>query len=394
MEALDPYLRHLKRELTIVILDPRLSNSTRGDGDATIQANGNVMEVSNNGGGSGPAAALADVSTFLEFLAANLPTSICLPLSALLMPDITSRLVEDWLDPCVPTNIDEMPFFQQNLDYVSKLASQIDALQWTGSSALREWVQSAPRTWLNKRRETALGAVRSLLFTGLRERNTVERVETQTVSKGDVMMGGSQDDDAWDEAWEEEEAQKSPVETKTLAPTTNHDDEDASAWGMEEDEPEETAAPTAEPGKAADEDDGTEAWGWEDEEPSTPSESRPPPREETRQTLPVNDSAKAVDEREVTLRETYTVTAVPDGILEIIVKVVLDAESLTSPRYDWTIIFYRLYQILTVLQLRPYTDWPCRFGSLHIANIRTCHVPCRGIHSVRETGRGQHVDLQ
>lgn len=292
-----------------------------------------MIQLSHSGGTSDAAAALGDISTFLDFFATNLPTTICNPLSGLLMSDISWRLVEDWLDPCVPTNIDEMPFFQQTLDHVSELANQIDAMGLTGSSALHEWVQSAPRTWLNKRRETALGAVRSLLFTGLRERKTVERVETQTISKGDVIMGGTQDDDAWDEAWEEEEP-KSPVQSKAPAPALNNDDDDeeASAWGMEEDEPEESLAKAAGPGISANDDEDTEAWGWEEEEPSATSESKTTPKKETRQTLTGNDPTKGVADREITLRETYTVTAVPDGILDIIIKVVLDAESLTSPK--------------------------------------------------------------
>ncbi|GAB7357781.1 hypothetical protein MBLNU459_g0429t1 [Dothideomycetes sp. NU459] len=332
LDALAPYLKHLKRELGVAILDTRLSAR---DQNATIVVNDNVVSASKSGGASGVTAALDDVLKFVSYLTTHLPSSIYQPLSGIMMPDLTTRLVEEWLDPCVPTDIDEMPYFQQILDQVSKLADKIDGFEWSGSAPLREWVQSAPRTWLNKRREIALGAVRSLLFTGLRDRKTVERVETQMVSKGDVIMSGTQDDDAWDEAWEEEEEQKLPAASKPQASSGDNDDDDASAWGLEEEEAEAPSVQAADPGTEAD-DDGTEAWGWDDEESGGAPESRQAPKEQTRQRTNGASSADQATEREITLKETYTVTAVPDGILEIIVKVVSDAESLTKPSYAQT----------------------------------------------------------
>lgn len=335
----ESYIRRLKRDLEASLFQPRLSNKTGGP--TTILVHDDSIRTSKGHSKPDTIATLDEIWTVLEFLSTRLPRSICEPLSEKLLPSLFDTLTDTWLDATVPVQIDQMPVFQRILDRVSKLAEQIDGLRWSSTGPLKDWIQNAPRTWLSKRRETALGAARSLLFSGLRERRTVERVETQTVSKGDAIMGNENADDAddaWDADWEEEDTSttkttgtEASADAKKAAPANDDDDDDASAWDMDDDNDQDETSAT---GANGEDDDGADAWGWGEEEAAAeeaPKPVSPKKQATTKGSIPAEQPVSS-GERELTLRETYTVTAVPDGILDIVMQVVSDAETLTDPR--------------------------------------------------------------
>lgn len=331
--GLDVYIRRLKRDIEFALINPRLS--TKPGQYTNLEVGDGRISVSKAASKPDTIATLDDIWTALDFLSTNLPKSVCEPLSQKLLPSLFETLTYTWLDQTVPVQIEQMPVFQQILDRVTRLAEQIDALNWSSTALLKDWVQNAPRTWLSKRRETALGAARSLLFSGLRDRKTVERVETQTVSKGDAIMGGTDvddADDAWAADWDEDTAETKEVDTKKPEPLTNDDDDDASAWDMDDDAdvPAESIA-TKDSGENMEEDDAADAWGWGDDEQATEETWKPDSPKKTTNVAPKEQPTQSGD-RELTLRETYTVTAVPDGMLEIVMQVVSDAETLTDPR--------------------------------------------------------------
>ncbi|KAG9566702.1 hypothetical protein KCU77_g16722, partial [Aureobasidium melanogenum] len=334
--GLDIYIRRLKRDIEFALFNPRLS--TKPGQHTVFEVGDGRIGVSKAISKPDTIATLDDIWTALDFLFTNLPKSVCEPLSQKLLPSLFETLTYTWLDQTVPVQIEQMPVFQQILDRVSRLAEQVDALNWSSTALLKDWVQNAPRTWLSKRRETALGAARSLLFSGLRDRKTVERVETQTVSKGDAIMGGTdvdEADDAWAADWDEDTPETKEVDTKKSEPSTNDDDDDASAWDMDDDDadvPAESAA-TKDNGKNMEEDDTADAWGWGDDEQATDETPKPDSPKKTTKLAPTAQATQSGD-RELTLRETYTVTAVPDGMLEIVMQVVSDAETLTDPSYS------------------------------------------------------------
>ncbi|KAG9559003.1 hypothetical protein KCU79_g8555, partial [Aureobasidium melanogenum] len=335
--GLDIYIRRLKRDIEFALFNPRLS--TKPGQHAAFEVADGRISVSKATSKPDTIATLDDIWTALDFLFTNLPKSVCEPLSQKLLPSLFETLTYTWLDQTVPVQIEQMPVFQQILDRVSRLAEQIDGLDWSSTALLKDWVQNAPRTWLSKRRETALGAARSLLFSGLRDRKTVERVETQTVSKGDAIMGGTdvdEADDAWAADWDEDTPETKEVDTKQPEPVTNDDDDDdASAWDMDDDDadvPVESAA-TKDSGENMEEDDAADAWGWGDDEQATDEAPKPDSPKKTTKVAPTDRPTQSGD-RELTLRETYTVTAVPDGMLEIVMRVVSDAETLTDPSYS------------------------------------------------------------
>ncbi|KAI5272448.1 hypothetical protein E4T47_04310 [Aureobasidium subglaciale] len=336
--GLDVYIRRLKRDVEFTLIDPRLS--TKPGQYSVFNITDASISVSQANSRPDTIATLDDIWACLEFLSTHLPSTICEPLSQKLVPSLFETLTYTWLDRSVPVQIEQMPVFQQILDRVSKLADQIDTLNWSSTALLKDWVQNAPRTWLSKRREMALGAARSLLFSGLKTRKTVERVETQTVSKGDAIMGGTdvdEADDAWAADWEEETPETAKVDASKAATSTKNDDEDddASAWDMDEDDTDTMAVSFEHPAKDEnmEEDDAADAWGWGDDEQVTDEAPKSNSPKKTKK-VPSTEQPTQSGDRELTLRETYTVTAVPDGILDIVMQVVSDAETLTDPSYS------------------------------------------------------------
>lgn len=270
----------------------------------------------------------ADLEALVDFFATRLPGDMGVQLSQNLVPSLISRLEEYWLEPSIPLEMSHMSAFEGTLSHVNGLAQHLETRGWHGAAELRGWVENAPRAWLTKRRETVLGDVRNLVFTGLRETKTVERVETQMVSKGDELAsGGEATDDDWDTAWDEPEEEQpnvaEPEKSKVIA--TTDDDDDTSAWDTDD----------------LDEDakksygGGEEAWGWGDEESSQKPGSPVAAKKEPFKPNGDGQHGKST-EREMTLRETYTVTAIPESIMSTIQAIIADAQTLAGPDFAST----------------------------------------------------------
>ncbi|KAI7230718.1 hypothetical protein KC330_g6802 [Hortaea werneckii] len=330
----DGLIQKLSKDLERDILKPRMTASSNGQ-VAKLEVNGTSLLCSGSSGDLSYKALFQDLESMIDFLARELPSSVSLPLSDSLISALSNRLEEQWLEPAVPLDVTGMPGFQETLGEVQHLADSIDKHGWHGAKQLRDWVQSAPRTWLTKRREAVLGDVRNLVFVGLRETKTVERVETQIISQDDQQAlqgdggdggGGGQDDD-WDTAWDEPEEEAKPDEAPSSAGRAEDEDE-ASAWDTEDMEKEPPPADDNE------DDDEGDAWGWGDEDankPASPVASKPPAPQAS--SVTGTSQMQQPAEREMTLRETFSVTLIPDGVFELLQQIVADAQSLAGPEY-------------------------------------------------------------
>lgn len=332
----DNLVAKLSKDIERAVFRPRLAHVKNGK-VAMIAINEKQLSCQEVSDDISTETLLQDLHRSFGFFAEHLERDIALPLSELLVPRILIHLEDDWLDPAVPVDIQELPEFQTLLHAASSLADQLDSLQWHGSKLLRDWVQAAPKTWLTKRREAVLGDVRNLVFSGLRERKTVERVETQTVSKEDhAALGGSDGGDDWDSAWDDpDESAASPT---IVRPAQSVDDEDMSAWDEDGEETSQapaesqSAAPisTAESQPSQDGDDEDAAWGWDGEdEPQVPNS----PKAANPTALSDVKTPSKPAEREITLRETFTVTGIPDAILAHLRQTIADAQALAGPAY-------------------------------------------------------------
>jgi centromere/kinetochore protein ZW10 len=338
---LDTYISRFHRDLDTVIINPLFTVNGKGMaykanyGKSTVQLS-KTAEISNT------STFIEGVDGLIHFITKELPPRLYQPLLDKLLPSLMVQLITNSLDPSVPVDLNRMSDFKASLMKIEDLADYIDTLgvPIPSDGDLSSWVERLPQTWLARRREAALAQMRSLSYEGAKTKRTAERVETQIVSSDDVMVAtgpGKEEDDEWNADWaEEDDADES---ARADVPKSADDDEDASAWGLE-DEPEtehEESNPVAiEP----DGEDEEEAWGWGDgddageedlsksPEPATPVKSTPKSKAKSPST-----KHQPPTEREITLRETFQITAIPDSILELINHILTDASTLSTPSF-------------------------------------------------------------
>ncbi|KAK3677653.1 ribosome biogenesis protein ytm1 [Recurvomyces mirabilis] len=329
LDIYDGFIQTLSRDLERTLFRPCLLLDDK-DQLGTVKVSGETLACDTRQRDITNDALFTGLAEIVNFLVERLPKSATNPLSRLLVPAFSNRLEDQWLEPAVPLGTEEMPAFQAVLGHVQRLAVMIDGHGWHGTRQLHDWVNNAPRTWLTKRREAVLGDVRNLVFAGLRQKKTVERIETQMLSKDDhqVLQGSvEQADDEWDTAWDEpEEEVKATASKATAAPAASADGDEASAWDADDLD-----------AKPINGGDGTneegEAWGWGDDEQqsSSPEQVKKPAPSGPNTLDGRNQRSAPTKEREMTLRETFTVTAVPDGVLELIQHIIHDAQTLADP---------------------------------------------------------------
>ncbi|KAK5167266.1 hypothetical protein LTR04_000036 [Oleoguttula sp. CCFEE 6159] len=329
LDALKPAIARFYKVFNDIVLNPYLLMS-RDLTVAKISIDGDGIEVSGVTTDVSIPTLLTGLSDVLEYLGTRLPPAISIPLSEILMPSINSRLLSGWLEPAIPLSLEGMQSFEQVLGHVLNLADNVEDLGWSGKSELVSWVERTPRTWLAKRREAALAATRRQILNGLSERRVVERVETQTVQRGEVVVTGDQGNEDWNAAWDNGGG---PANSSTKRPQQAEDDQEASAWGLDDGEGQVAGQNSNKPDEAGDA--GDDAWGWDDADEGKQSTAASPTTNRN-QRPNVNGDKDHTDtlERELTLKETYTVTAVPDGIMEIVQQVISDAEALGGSSFS------------------------------------------------------------
>ncbi|KAF2994823.1 ribosome bioproteinsis protein ytm1 [Curvularia kusanoi] len=331
---LDKFVAHFNRDFDKTILSRRLVIG-QDQVVTAFEIQGDDIQLTRPVNDGSVKATLEDIHKIAEFLSTRLPPAIALPLSAKLVPTIASRLINDYLLPAVPTSTDRVHDFQETLSYVLGLVEYLDELGWTGQSQLTEWVDRSAQIWLAKQKETAIAKVQKLFPKQVKAKKVVEKVETQIISKGDALHPEQEAQDEQDNDWgaewgdEEESAKK---DDSSAAPDV--EEEDMSAWGMDEDEPVVDTKPESKSHEkeTANEEDA-EDWGddWGDDEDA---KSAPSPQAHTKSPQRKTNGQPAQQpptEQHVTLRETYTVTAIPDSIIDIILQVVTDVETLNTP---------------------------------------------------------------
>ncbi|KAL5121970.1 ribosome biogenesis protein ytm1 [Pleosporales sp. CAS-2024a] len=332
LKLLDSFVSRLSRHLDRTIIAPRLALGTEKDA-AAFTINGRVIQRAGQVNSGSIKAALEDVQIIAEYLSTHLPVGVAVPLSSKLVPVIASRLINNLLLPNVPTTTGGVSAFQESLSYVLGLVEFFDELGWSGQAQLTQWVDKSAEIWLAKQKEAAISRVQTLFPKRVQEKRAVERVETQLVSKGDALhVANNEQEDDWGADWDEDET----VATDKPVPAEVAEEEDLSAWGEDLEEPSEDTKPSikTEMEKPVGDEDADD-WGadWDDGEDANPATSgQTPVKPSTASNTNGNQAAqKPAKEREITLKETYTVTAIPDSIMEIIMQVIADVETLNSP---------------------------------------------------------------
>ncbi|OJD31106.1 rzz complex subunit zw10 [Diplodia corticola] len=341
--TLDAAVLKFQKVFEHAIVKPRLT-ARAAPNAAAVKVADNTIEISSGAAPSDVGATVADVRQICDFLSKRLPASISAPLCERLLPGVVSRLIVDWLDPSIPVSLDHLGLFQDTLSSVSSLARYIDELGWP-CKELHEWVDKAPRNWLARRKEDALASVRALCSQGIRHKKEVERVETQMVSRDDAIMAaeaGEEAEEGWD-AWDNDDGEKplEPAGTKAeKQETVEEEDMDADAWGLDDDAEGDNAteAKSEKGSKGNPEEEDTDAWGWGDDEEAGEAGAADDQKGGATREQPSKPNGRtersAPQERELTLREKYVVTGIPDAIMEVITQVVADAQALAQSKFS------------------------------------------------------------
>lgn len=226
-----------------------------------------------------------------------------------------------------------MDRFQEVIGAAKDFCTRLNALGFSNLGGLQEWTENAPKVWLSKCREAALDSVRTKLSQGLGAPKRVEKVEKQMVSRSEgaqLVANGvtaSADDHGWD-AWDDgdQAALEETANGGTDNPQEADDDgTDAWGWGEEEaaEEPKEEPKEEPQENKPDDDEDLSDAWGWGDEA-NDDAEAPEKPQAAPRQDPQI---------RELVLKETYSISSLPQPVLDLIFAIVEDGAALTQDSY-------------------------------------------------------------
>lgn len=338
-KEVDERMEQLWRNLDAAIISPRMN--VKNDTLPTIQVDGEVLKLS----GEAPRsvdALLNELETAFAFLAQKLPSDLLPSLGNFMMGDVIPKLIEEWLEAAVPSSLKEMDNFQAMIKSAREFCQSLTQHGYTGFTDLQNWVDNALSIWLGKCRETTLDSVRSKLLGGIGESKQVEKVEKQMVSLAEgkeitkTPGGAAANTEAadwgadWGDAWEEDnERPEGQNKSASKGPGSTKADEDdgADAWGWDEEDTTTEAKDAKEAPEKDDEDDSAAAWGWGDEDTT---------QEPVQASKPKSKTPHAQDEtRELVLKETYSISSMPEPVLELIYAILEDGAALTRDDVEY-----------------------------------------------------------
>ncbi|ROW02965.1 hypothetical protein VSDG_01799 [Cytospora chrysosperma] len=335
-KEVDQRMAQLWHDIDLAIVGPRMNIGNRTL--PAIMSDGEVLRAEGESDRTIDTL-FADMDRVFSFFAERLPPDLIESMSALMMPEVISRIISVWLDLAVPASLDEMDKFEDVMASAKKFCARLTELKYFGFNELQEWVENAPRVWLAKCRETALDTVRIRLSGGLGSPKQVERVEKQMVSRaeGQELVAApnpvaATDDDDWGAAWDEEgdepnEEAAQPQQADQNQVGAEVEEEAADAWGWGDDgEVQEAADPQSHDIQSeAQTDDAAEAWGWGDDDPHGAA------GDETATRPPI---AVPEQTREMTLKETYNISSMPEPVLQLIFAILEDGATLTRAEHE------------------------------------------------------------
>jgi protein transport protein DSL1/ZW10 len=248
-------------------------------------------------------------SDLVSFLRGSLPEALFKQVSQRLGSRLASMLVTDWLTPAIPSSLDELDRLDTIGADVAGVIKVMERCGWPNGDSLQQWTRQAPRMWIGKRKADALDAVRKAFVISSGNLHQVERVERQTVqhSHNEASDPAEEASDDWNTGWDDEE--KSANTPKKDA------EDDTSGWGFDDDEVDEQNDPAngRDTGKPDDDRDTEDAWGWGDDDTENTKEES---GTGTPKSKANGDQRKVPTPEEMVLTELYSITDIPDYLLE------------------------------------------------------------------------------
>lgn len=322
----------LQKDLLSAVIDPVLLPGTDQLGRGVIVADSGIR-IEPKPSKASVSETVNRITKVLDYLQQSLPSSVSAAFPNSFIPTVASKIIATWLSSAIPTDLDGLGAFEETLDHVLQFTRTIESWGWSGQEELVSWVNQAPRLWLTRRRVDSLDSVRKVIAASQGTTKPVERIEKEQVSQADGALLENAPTDDWDAGWDDDKEEATA--DKPAAPLPEEEEEDVSAWGLDEDEEEIPEETKPEALAEAEDDDGDDAWGWgeEDEDaqksPSEPSQPKPaaaPPKSANGgRTVPSSSP------REVTLKEVYIVTDIPDSIINVIRQQIVDSKNISQP---------------------------------------------------------------
>ncbi|CAG8188527.1 unnamed protein product [Penicillium olsonii] len=273
------------------------------------------------------------LSHILGYLREHLPTLVSAALSESFIPKLASKTISEWLSHAIPTDLDGLYDFEILLDHVLEFTQKVESWGWTGQEELVSWVNQAPRLWLTRRRVDSLDSVRKALAASQGTTKTVERIEKEKVSQADEALLDNAVNDDWDAGWDDDK-DDAKSDKVTASP---EDEEDVSAWGLDDDDTEEVhEEPKADPPTDTEDDDADDAWGWGDDEVEGQTvESQPTSSQASPAAKPTENKSSqgSTSPKEVILREVFTITDIPESVLNIVRQQIADSNDIQQPAH-------------------------------------------------------------
>ncbi|KAF7952710.1 hypothetical protein EAE96_005941 [Botrytis aclada] len=319
-QELDEFGKDLWEQLSETIIRPRTGLES-SPAIFQICIENNTLRVTEDRSDTSIKSLFKDILNIIRFLDESLPKTMVEALSKVMMPDLTEILIEIWLESSVPTSLDDMVDYQKALGRTSEFADTLRKLGWPGAERFDEWVFSAARIWLTKKRETSLDRVRNALALGVGQPLEAKRVEMRMVTRDDGMHVTSNGETVRDEwGWGEEDEEE---ETEPVPRNRASFDEERRASSV-----------SVPPDPSILQIDEEDAWGWGDDNEvavETPIDELPDarwtPKTPHSPTIPtrLNDPA---EKRNVTLSEKYWTSSIPLAIFNHVVTIYEDGAKL------------------------------------------------------------------
>lgn len=268
---------------------------------------------------------------FLTFLQTAFSSTTQNAVAEVLLPELMDVLVSEWLNPELPTDLESLDDLDTLEHRVIIIMDKLKALQWDGPKQLQDWIDDIQRAWLTKRKSTTLDAVRKAFASAVGLLRQVERVERQVVSSAteeDRSAAGEEDD--WGTNWDEDAKTKSASEE--ISNTDNSGDDDTAGWGFDADE-DDPQKPHTQNGEttSTNDDDAGDAWGWGDESPTAERKTKSTIKDEP--AARNGTKAPQQNEQEVTLTEVYSISEIPDHLIEVIGRDLGDAQTIRDAQH-------------------------------------------------------------
>lgn len=356
--ALDASIAKFARAFDEAIVRPRFSTD-RHHRRASLKRDKKRLFVNIEQYKTSAKDAVADVSLVVDFIVETLPPIVSAAVSQYLMPSLTTYLVDSWLNELMPVALEEIPPFEEVASSVKEFILRLSNsnLNSGGQHELEEWTEQIPKTWLAKRRQASLASVRAVLLKKPYQTMVVERTEKQVLSNTTESDKSIIHNLAMAQHEQNTSTQMGHSPTGTMPERSSEEggkeeeeEEDASAWDVADDDPlpndspandKAVASPNANLRDDDNNDDDADAWGWDDQmsvqDPTSPVSNRKRANtvQSTMSQAMINGHVQLAngDEQEVTLKETYTITGVPDQLRDLIRTIIHDADTLRSPKF-------------------------------------------------------------